>query len=71
MQPAWDSLKESDSEAIFEEINIDDNPQLRADYFVRSIPTIVAVKDGKEVGRVLGTKSLTELKSFINECREV
>ena len=37
-------------------INVDDNPRSAADYEARSIPTLVMVKDGKEVDRVIGAQ---------------
>jgi thioredoxin-like negative regulator of GroEL len=35
-------------------INVDDNPRSAAQYDARSIPTLVMVRDGKEVDRVIG-----------------
>lgn len=35
-------------------INVDDNPISAAQYDARSIPTLVMVRDGKEVDRVIG-----------------
>lgn len=66
MKPAWDQLKEDlKDEFIFQAIDIDANPQMRADYFVRSIPTIVLVKDGKEVTRKQGSATFPELKDWL------
>lgn len=37
-------------------INVDDNPHSAARYDARSIPTLVMVKNGKEVDRVIGAQ---------------
>ncbi len=37
-------------------INVDDNPRSAAQYDARSIPTLVMVKDGKVVDRVIGAQ---------------
>ena len=37
-------------------INVDDNPHSAAQYDARSIPTLVMVKNGKEVDRVIGAQ---------------
>lgn len=72
MQPIWDKIKEEyKGEVLFQDVDIDANPGLRADYFVRSIPTIVAVEDGEEVGRRLSSGSYSELKGWIDEQRDL
>ena len=47
-----------------EEIDIDKDPELAAQYSVRSVPTMVMLDAGKEVKRVIGNVSLTDLKQF-------
>ena len=37
-------------------INVDDNPRSAAQYEARSIPTLVMVRNGKEVDRVIGAQ---------------
>jgi len=49
-------------------IDIDDNPNLAADYKVRGVPTMILVDDNdKEVGRLVGVKTKAEIEEFINE----
>jgi thioredoxin 1 len=48
-------------------INVDDNQELVAQYGVRSIPTLVFEKDGKEVDRTVGNQSYDEIVSRIKQ----
>ncbi len=68
MLPTMDQLKvDLGNEVIFTDVNIEDNPQLRADFNIRTIPTFVLIRDRKEIARKQGSASLTELKDWINE----
>ena len=49
-------------------IDIDDSPNLAADYKVRGVPTMVLVDDNdKEVGRLVGAKTKAQIEEFISE----
>ena len=37
-------------------VDVDDDPALAQQFDVRSMPTLVLVRDGNEVGRVVGTR---------------
>ncbi len=39
------------------EVNVDDTPDLASQFGVRSIPTVVAIKDGVPVDSIVGTAS--------------
>jgi len=47
-------------------INVDDNPRSAAQYDARSIPTLVMVKNGKEVDRVIGAQPEPALTAKID-----
>ena len=40
--------------AAFGKVNVDDNRELAMKYGIQSIPTILVLKDGKEVERLMG-----------------
>jgi thioredoxin 2 len=42
-------------------VNVDDNPRLAAAFDARSIPTLVVLKDGRVVDRIVGVLPKTEL----------
>ena len=47
-------------------VNIDENPGLAARYGIRSIPTILFVKDGKIVDRVVGAAPKAAFQKIID-----
>jgi len=42
------------SAALFAKLNVDDNPATAMKYSIQSIPTILIIKDGVEVERIVG-----------------
>jgi thioredoxin-like negative regulator of GroEL len=43
-------------------INVDENPQLSAQYNVRSVPMLVFLKDGQEVDKTIGVLTESQVK---------
>jgi thioredoxin 1 len=54
MKPIFEKVGKEVKEINFFKVNVDESPEPASIYGVRSIPTIVFMKDGKEVDRVLG-----------------
>lgn len=48
-------------------INTDENPKLATNYNIRSIPTLIFFKGGKEVERLIGVLPKEELQRRINK----
>ena len=46
-------------------VNVDEEMSLAQKFGIMSIPTIVILKDGKEVNRVVGVRDKSELKSLL------
>jgi thioredoxin 1 len=46
-------------------LNVDENPKVTTDYGIRSIPTLILFKDGKEAGKKVGVT--TDLASWIRQ----
>ena len=57
--------KEFDEKVIFAKVDIDNNRDLAAQFNVRSVPTLVFFRNGKEWDRLTGTKSHKELRKAI------
>ncbi|MDN3505110.1 MAG: thioredoxin [Rhabdochlamydiaceae bacterium] len=49
----------------FIKVDVDTCQKTASKYEVTSVPTIVLVKDGKEVGRIVGLRDAAKLKEFI------
>jgi len=47
-------------------INVDDNPELSAQYNVRSVPMLVFLKDGQEADKTIGVLTETQVKEKWN-----
>ena len=48
-------------------IDVDRNPDLSAEYQVRSVPTLVIFKDGKPVCRASGLHQMTDLEELLRQ----
>jgi thioredoxin 1 len=49
------------------EINVDDNPKLKEHYGIMSVPSLVMLKDGEEVGRLVGVQAPEVIKELIEK----
>jgi thioredoxin len=66
--PVLDSLvSESGGRVKLAKVNVDDEPALAARYEIRSIPTILLVKDGRIVDRVVGALPRVALEEKIGK----
>jgi len=57
---------ELDGSAVITKMNVDENPELAAQFSVMSIPTLVFIKDGKVVVRKTGVTPKAKLISILN-----
>lgn len=48
-------------------VNIDKNPSLSSQYTVKSLPTFILFKKGKEIKREVGSRSKKQLASLITQ----
>jgi len=51
--PILEDLSE-ESDVTVAKLDVDDNPELSAKYGVRNIPVVFAIKNGEEVGKLVG-----------------
>jgi thioredoxin 2 len=51
----------------FAKMNVDDNPATAARFVVRSIPTLLIVKDGREVDRIVGVRPKSDIAGRLEQ----
>ena len=68
MEPVFDDLAEDyGDEVFFGKVNVDDEREAAAEYEVRSIPTIIFLKDGELVDKVIGSQPKEQMAEKIEE----
>ena len=66
MAPAFEEAARSlPLKAQFLKVNTETNPQLGGQYGIRSIPTMVLFKGGREVDRVSGALSADQIRQWV------
>ena len=53
--------------AVIAEMNVDDNQDTAARYFVQSVPTLIVFKDGKEMKRFIGFQAEHVIKAALDD----
>lgn len=53
------------SKAVIAKVNVDENPELAAKYGIRSIPTLILLKDGENKQQFVGLQQQAALVSAI------
>jgi thioredoxin 1 len=64
MSPVVDEFAEEHPEIAVGKVNVDDQPQLAGAFGIESIPTLIAIKDGKAVGKVIGARPKEDLEAL-------
>jgi len=67
MNPIIESFKKNNSDIEVVKINIDKDRNMAAQFQIRSIPTLVMVKEGKQIWRNSGVVSESVLTTKIKE----
>ena len=66
LAPSLEKLAEEFAgRAVVGKVDVDANPVLASRFGVRSIPTLVVLKDGKEVERLVGNVPYAQLRSTL------
>jgi thioredoxin 1 len=61
-----DLVRESSGRVSLAKVNVDENPGLAARYGIRSIPTILLVKQGKVVDQIIGAVPKPRIKEKLD-----
>ena len=63
--PILDELDTEYPGIKFAKLNVDENPEASAKYGVRSIPAVLAFKDGKLVSQFVGTRPKKDIEAWL------
>jgi thioredoxin 1 len=65
--PALEEIaNEMNGKVKIAKLNVDENPGVAGKYGIRSIPTLMVFKDGKQVATKIGASAKSELSRWIN-----
>jgi thioredoxin 1 len=64
--PVFEELGNEYKSARFAKVNTEEEMELSAKFQIRSIPCMIAFRDGKEIGRILGSMPKEALKKNID-----
>jgi len=67
--PVVNQISDEEPDVRFGKVDIDANPELAEAYGIRSIPTLVAHRDGTPTLRQRGAMSAPELRKLITEIK--
>lgn len=65
LSPVIDEIAEEHTELKVCKVNVDDEPELASRYGVMSIPTLVVIRNGKEVNKSVGVVSKEEILALV------
>ena len=68
LAPVINEIKSQFSNVRFEDYDVDVAYDEATKYGIRSVPTIIIEKDGKEINRFIGVSSKMAYINAINEC---
>jgi len=67
MQPKYESVAEKiKTDILFTEVDVDNEENLSVVYEIKSVPTVILFKNGKEVDRYTGSLNEEEIELFID-----
>jgi thioredoxin-like negative regulator of GroEL len=67
MVPMLTELKSQFTNVLFTEYDVDDEFEEATKYEIRSVPTVIIIKDGVEVKRINGLSSKSNYMGILNE----
>lgn len=62
-----DKVKSEFDTVKFQEVDVDDHPNLAKDYKIRKIPTVIVFRDGEEITRLIGSVKVDSLRKALRD----
>ncbi|KAI3633454.1 hypothetical protein MIR68_008401 [Amoeboaphelidium protococcarum] len=70
LTPVLTKVVNNQSGVTMIKVDVDAVSEVAQEYRISSLPTVVAMKNGSEVGRFIGLKDEQKVKQFINQFQE-
>ena len=67
VSPIVEEIAEENPQYFVGKINVDEEPQLAAEFEVASIPTLVVIKNGEIVNQSVGAKPKAQILSMLED----
>jgi len=67
MAPIFEDVSKQMDEVSFFKVDVDESPETAKQFGVMSIPTLVAIKNGKETDRNIGLINREDLEEFVEK----
>lgn len=64
--PVVHEIGDENPQFVVGKIDVDEQPELAQSFGIVSIPTLVAIKDGKKVGQLVGARSKEDILALMN-----
>ena len=65
VSPLVDEIGEEATDFLVAKVNVDNEPELAAEFGVSTIPTLVVMKDGKIVNRSVGARPKAQILALL------
>ena len=65
VSPLVDQIGDENPEYLVAKVNVDNEPELAAEFGVSTIPTLVVMKDGKVVNRSVGARPKAQILALL------
>lgn len=67
LSPTIEELASEETNVTFAKLNVDENPAVATRYGIRSLPSLLFMKNGTIVHQTIGVHSKTVIKDHIND----
>jgi thioredoxin 1 len=63
----YDKMAEEFRNITFKHVDVDDQPSLAKEYKIRSVPTVILLKEGQEIDRLVGAVTAGALRKSLRD----
>lgn len=65
LQPTLDAIARDRSDLLVLSVDVDESQALAQQFSVRSVPTLVAFRDGKPIGQIVGNQPRARIEALL------